>query len=228
MINVTGDVHCPHDIKKLNTTWWPEQKQMTKSDYLCVTGDMGIVWDGSREDHYWQNWFNDKNFTTLFVDGNHENHELLSQYPVEQWNGGKVHFIMPSVIHLMRGQVYTIDGLQVFAMGGAESHDKWARKEGRDWWPAEMPSDEEYEEAIKNLEANDWKVDLVVSHCTADSIQGELRKWYGHDKLTNFLEAVVKERLQYKMWCFGHYHLDTKVGDNHYCLYQDVHKIHIS
>lgn len=227
-IYITGDVHRPHDIKKLNTTWWPEQKKLTKDDYLIVCGDMGLVWNGGREDRYWQRWFEEKPFTTLFVDGNHENHSLLtSAFSVEHWNGGHVHRICPHVLHLMRGQIYIIDGLKVFAMGGAASHDKWARKEGRDWWPEEMPSNEEYEEAIKNLEANDWKVDLVVSHCAADSVQSELQPWYEHDKLTNFFEAVIKDRLQYKMWCFGHYHYDKQVDDKHYCLYQDVKQIHI-
>lgn len=228
MIYITGDVHCPHDIKKLNTTWWPEQKQLTKDDYLIVCGDMGIVWSGDREDRYWQKWFDNKPFTTLFVDGNHENHELLKQYPVESWNGGKAHFIAPTVIHLMRGQVYNINGLKVFSMGGAASHDKWVRKEGRDWWPAEMPSDEEYDEAIQNLEANDWKVDLVVTHCTSDALQYQMAYWYEHDKLTNFLFSIVQRQLEYKMWCFGHYHKDMRLDDKHYCLYQDVKQIHIS
>jgi len=70
MIYITGDVHCPHDVHKLTTKMWPEQKILTKNDYLIVCGDMGIVWDGSASDTYWQNWFNKKPFTTLFIDGN--------------------------------------------------------------------------------------------------------------------------------------------------------------
>lgn len=46
-----------------------------------------------------------KSYTTLFVDGNHENFDRLSDYPIDTWNGGKVHKIRPSVIHLMRGQI---------------------------------------------------------------------------------------------------------------------------
>jgi len=225
MIFITGDVHCPHDITKINTAWWPEQKQLTKEDYLIVCGDMGIVWSGDKDDFWWQDWFENKNFTTLFVDGNHENHDALSQYPVEAWNGGKVHFIQPSVIHLMRGQVYTIDGLKVFSMGGAESHDKYCRREGYSWWANEMPSDEEYEEAMTNLEANNWKVDLVISHCAADSIQSQIQKWYNHDKLTNFFEAVIEDKLSYKLWCFGHYHTDKQIDVKHRCFYYDVKQI---
>ena len=39
--------------------------------------------------------------------------------PVEIWNGGKIHRIKDSVIHLMWGQIYTIDGYKFFEMGGA-------------------------------------------------------------------------------------------------------------
>ena len=52
------------------------------------------------------------------MDGNHENFELLDDYPVSRWHGGKVHFIKESVIHLMRGQIYTIDGKTFFTFGG--------------------------------------------------------------------------------------------------------------
>lgn len=39
-------------------------------------------------------------------------YDILDSYPVEEWHGGKVHFIKPSVIHLMRGQVFDIDDLK--------------------------------------------------------------------------------------------------------------------
>lgn len=38
---------------------------------------------------WWRSWLNDRPFTTLFVDGNHENFDLLNAYPVENWHGGK-------------------------------------------------------------------------------------------------------------------------------------------
>ena len=66
---------------------------------------------------------NNKNFTTLFVDGNHENFERLYRYPVEEWHGGKIHKIRDSVIHLMRGETYDIDNKKFFVFGGAKSHD---------------------------------------------------------------------------------------------------------
>lgn len=72
MIFVTGDIHGTHSIEKLNTINFPEQKTMTKNDYVIILGDFGLIWNGSKEEEYWLNWLNNKNFTTLFIDGNHE------------------------------------------------------------------------------------------------------------------------------------------------------------
>lgn len=61
----------------------------------------------------------------------------------EMWNSGKIHRIRPSVIHLMRGQVYELEDKKIFTFGGASSHDidgvfwNWMihiiRKRRRNW-----------------------------------------------------------------------------------------------
>ena len=86
-----------------------------------ICGDFGFVWDLGEEDKWWLNWLAAKPWTTLFVDGNHENHDILEQWDVTNWHGGKVHKLNESVIHLMRGQVYEIDGKKWFTFGGAKS-----------------------------------------------------------------------------------------------------------
>ena len=186
MIFITGDTHCPSDIAKLKSENFP-QESLTKDDYIIIAGDAGFVWHGrDEEDEYWQNWLNDKNFTTLFVDGNHENHEKLDNMPVVMWNGGKVHKLKESVIHLMRGQVYTINGLKIFTMGGAESTDKAHRTEDESWWSREMPSHEEYSEALENLEKHEWTVDYIVTHdCTTEIIH-DLTIFNTPNKIRNF------------------------------------------
>jgi metallophosphoesterase superfamily enzyme len=64
---------------------------MTKSDYVIIAGDFGVIWDNSKEQDYFLKWLDNKKFTTLFIDGNHENFDLLNEYPITEWNGGKVH-----------------------------------------------------------------------------------------------------------------------------------------
>ena len=94
MFYITGDTHGFEDWEKLNTTNFPEQKYMSDYyDFLIIVGDFGGIWDGAEQDRYVLKAYNQRKFTTLFIDGNHENHDLLDKYPVEEWNGGKVHKI---------------------------------------------------------------------------------------------------------------------------------------
>ena len=213
MIYVTGDTHGYIDIHKLNSKNFPEGRTLTKDDYVIICGDFGFVWDGGKEDQWWLNWLDNKPWTTLFVDGNHENHDMLEQMEVTEWHGGKVHMINESVIHLMRGQVYEINGKKWFTFGGAKSQDQMIRVEGKDWWAGEMASEQEYEEAVRNLAANGWKVDYVVTHCAPTCTTSDMGFWwYQPDRMTNFLDYSILERLQFRCWFFGHYHRDAIVS----------------
>lgn len=106
---------------------------------------MGCCWDGNKFDKYIQRYWTQQPFTVLFVDGNHENFNVLNSYQTTIWNGGEIHQITDNIIHLKRGQAYTIYNRKIFTFGGASSHDKKYRKEGVSWWPEEMPSLEEYQ-----------------------------------------------------------------------------------
>lgn len=87
----------------------------------------------------------------------------------------------------MRGQIYLIDGLRFFTMGGASSTDKDYRVEGKNWWPEELPTKEKYQEALHNLDNEKWKVDIVLTHSAPDNILHNTNPLYEHDRLTNFL-----------------------------------------
>lgn len=220
MILVTGDTHGGIDIHKLSTKRLPIQTEMTKEDFLIICGDFGLVWNGGPQERYWLDWLEEKPFTTLFVDGNHENFDLLAEYPVVDWNGGKVQFIRPNIIHLMRGQVFEIQGKKFFTMGGASSHDRGYRREGISWWRQELPSEEEYAEAERNLARVGWSVDYVLTHCAPSSVESYLSRGFMPDRLTVFLESLY-ERLHWDMWYMGHYHEDMPFG-KYRLLYNDV------
>ena len=165
-IYVTGDVHgrAEYGSSRFAFKNWPLGRTLTRDDAVIVAGDFGFVWDGSNAEKYWLDWFESKPWTTCFVDGNHENHRMLAELPVREWSGGLVHEARPHVLHLMRGEVFDIGGLTVLAMGGAASNDRQCRREGRSWWPEEMPSEEEMERCRASLDLVGWKVDYVVTH----------------------------------------------------------------
>ena len=226
-IYVTGDTHGQIDWGKLNMDNFPQQKNMTKEDIVIIAGDFGGVWDGAGQDRYTQRTYDDRNFTTAFVDGNHENHWLLNSFPVEEWHGGKVHRISDSIVHLMRGEIYDMYGKKVFVFGGADSIDKLSRRFGTSWWPEEIPSNAEMYYGEENLNRVGNRVDFVITHECPTKIY---RKIYAAHKvvmpyvLTEYLQ-VLDEQIEYDKWYFGHHHIDKVIDEKHIALYQNVIKI---
>ena len=127
MIYVTGDKHGT-DLVDIHV-FCDNNPNLTKSDYLIIAGDFGGVFLPNEVENNLDE-FSKLPFTMLFVDGNHENFDLLYQYPVKNFCGGKVHKIRDDIMHLMRGEVYEIDGIKIFTFGGATSVDKTVDFEG--------------------------------------------------------------------------------------------------
>lgn len=249
---ITGDIHGNSD--RLSVDIFPEQKEMSKDDYVIILGDFGLVWDYKGEnsnEKYWLDWLNNKPFTTLFIDGNHDNFDRLNKYPVEEWHGGKVHHIRPSVIHLMRGQVYNIEDKKFFTFGGASSHDISAgileptdsdfkkKKKELDknpfslyrinhisWWKEELPSEDEMQEGLSNLKKENNKVDYILSHSPSTSelyLMGG-KGLYQPDILTNYLEEI-KANTEYKQHLFGHMHQNKAINNKDICLYEQIVRV---
>lgn len=228
MIFVTGDTHGKFDAKKLNPIYFPEGTQLSKSDYVIVTGDFGFIWDGSLEDIQWLKWFEDMPFTTLFVDGNHENFDLLNGYEVEMWNGGMVHRINDSVIHLMRGQIFYLENFSFFTFGGAKSLDIEHRQKHSSWWPQELPNDFEYAEGLINLKKHNWTVDFIITHTCSSRTQNLIKDIYGKDKLSDRLNEYfdeIEEKVSYNHWYFGHNHIDEAISPKQTIVYNKVIQI---
>lgn len=82
---------------------------MTRDDYVIVCGDFG-VWHPDNTEKWWFRWLSEKNFTLLFVDGNHENFDRLysDEFEIVDFHGGKAHRICENVYHLMRGYVFEL------------------------------------------------------------------------------------------------------------------------
>lgn len=229
-VYITGDKHGSYQLTDLSAANWPDGQNLTKNDYLIIAGDFGGVFYGGEKDNEVLDFYESCPWTTLFVDGNHENFDLLAQYPITEWNGGKIQYVRPSLIHLMRGQVFIIDDKTFFSMGGATSVDKDYRIEGETWWRAELPSWEEYCEADKNLIANNNRVDYVITHCCS------ARQYYrfaathfnsfARDSLTDYFDDLEK-RLSFKHWYYGHHHEDICVDDSHTMLCKSVVKIEV-
>lgn len=252
-IYITGDIHG--DPRRFSTDSFYEQKEMTNQDdnYMIILGDFGLVWDyqgESKNERYWLDWLENKPFTTLFIDGNHENFDRLLSYPIIRWKGGFAHVIRKNVLHLMRGQVFTIEDKKFFTFGGASSHDisggilepddselnekmKKLNRMGAlyrvnhvSWWKQELPTPTEMETGKFNLAKHDNKVDYILSHSpsTSQLILMGGKGLYEPDVLTNYLEDI-HATTDYKRHFMGHMHINRAINDRDICLYEQIVRI---
>ena len=254
MIYITGDTHS--DFRRFQKSIFPEQKEMTKEEYGILAGDFGGVWYEVNEkvhrkaEDYILDELDNRSFTTLFVPGNHENYARLmsDEFPLKEWNGGMVKEIRPSILMLMRGEMYEIHGAKFFAFGGASSHDitdgildgadpDWKTKalqlqrrgkyffriKGISWWEEELPTEEEMRHGLDVLNQNDWKTDFVITHCAPSSTQA-LLGFHDNNVLTKYLEEI-RQKLTYKRWFFGHYHDNRQVNAQDILLYEQLVRV---
>lgn len=246
-IFITGDTHG--DLCRLTEF----NMFMNEDDYIIVAGDFGYLFNR----RYWASFV--KNVKSikgkiLFIDGNHENFDWLNEFPVCKWNDGKIHVIIKNkVMHLMRGQVFNIEGKSIFTFGGGRSVDvtggifslddpeleqkilgaqligKPYRIDHFTWWKEEMASDSEKEEAIRNLNKVNNKVDYIITHCIGSNWYKRLECELGIyrmeiDAMSDWL-AEIQERVKYKKWYFGHYHKDIELDEKHIMLYFNIKEI---
>lgn len=224
MVFVTGDTHA--NFRRFNTKSFKEQANMTRDDYVIVLGDFGGVWNGGKEEKYWLDWLNDKPFTTLFVDGNHENYDMLYALPEKNFAGGKVHIVRDNILHLQRGNIFKLCGRKFFAFGGASSHDiedgildpadfktteafvdkireyQFGMKQFRinhiSWWEQELPNVGEMDFGLANLRKCKGRVDFVISHCLPQTVASFLSNGaYKPDDITLYFDDVADRLNQY-------------------------------
>ena len=217
MLYVTGDVHA--DLRDLESRPFGRLK---KEDYVVICGDFGMVWDGSPEERRALTKLGKSRNKVLFLDGSHENFDLLGRYPVTEWNGGNVQVISGNLMHLMRGQVYEIDGRKIFTFGGGESDDREMRVPGKSWWPQEVPTEKEMQNGIENLVANSWRVDYLFTYQAPSNV---------HRLLTQDEKAIgtfqvyldhIREQCSYDHWILGNYHCNKRISTSMDVVFDDV------
>jgi hypothetical protein len=229
MIYVTGDIHG--DVQRFSVANLLRQGiVLTAEDTVIICGDFGLVWydPPTKEERYGLEWLAAQPCTFVFVDGNHENFDMLKTFPVEKWKGGRVQPIRKNVLHLLRGEIFTIEGHTFFCFGGATSIDKEWRIMGESWWPEENATQGEFEYAERNLASHGWSVDYVVTHTAPEKWKqrwGDSVFWKDVCKTAQMLDSI-EDRVTYKKWFFGHLHIDDHAdGKKDMWLYEDIIKL---
>lgn len=228
MVFVTGDTHLSYFMKDAGKLFKRRKgfpiPALQRTDYLIVLGDFSLFWSK-------KSIFNKENirkvqelpYTLLFLDGNHENFDWLEEFPIVERFGGKVQVCGENIVHLMRGEVYEIQGKTFFVCGGAMSHDIELRQPYTTWWPQEQVSAEEERNACRNLDQA-GTIDFILTHTCPDTIVQEMFGKVPSRNATERFLSKVAERLPDMPWYFGHHHEDKDWGRFH-AMYNRVLRI---
>lgn len=96
-----------------------------------------------------------------FIDGNHENFDLLNP------DADEPVAVSENITYMPRGSRARLAGAELLFLGGASSIDKTWRTEGFDWWPGENITDEQTNRAVTAAtDPGRPAVDILVTHET--------------------------------------------------------------
>ncbi|MBQ6626596.1 MAG: metallophosphoesterase [Ruminococcus sp.] len=219
MVYITGDIHG--DITDLESR---NIGRLKKNDVLIITGDFGFIWDNSKNELKNLKKLSKKKFTILFVEGVHENFELLSNFEECEIFGAKAKKIESNIYCLNRGEIYTIEDKTFFCLGGGEVEDTFEIPDGDVLNQKSMPTDEELQHAVDNLQSVKRRVDYIITHEAPASVKRLIRRDSSINDLNLFFDTML-HNLRYKTWYFGSLHTDRVVSNQMTCVWQDVIKI---
>ncbi len=219
-VYITGDMHG--DIERL---YDKEFRKLKKGDTLIVCGDFGYIFDGGKTEKQFIKFFATRKFVTAFVEGTHDNLEKICRSRTTVWKGGKVHRIDGNLLHLMRGQIFNIEGHTFFTFGGGESTDKDMRVEKGLWWREEEPTPFEMAEGARRLDEEKCRVDYIITHEPPSLVKSAILLKRGSidrvNKLNGYLEELCRS-VTFKQWFFGSLHEDKQITPRHTCVFSKL------
>lgn len=224
MIYITGDTHG--DLSCLKN---PKLSKLGEKDYLIICGDFGFIWskDNPAEEKKLE-WLKKRKYTICFVDGAHENFDILNSYQPYRWKGGNAHKIADNIYHLMRGEIFTLEGKTFFVMGGGESDDAQMREEGVSWWEAELPNAEEMKNGVDNLQSTEKNINYVLTYEPPTSAKDILKQRTNQNLIITPLNTYLQElmlNVDYMHWYFGSLHLDLKISKKMTAVFNEIIQI---
>lgn len=228
MIYLIGDIHG--DITQIMKENLKKSGINIKyNDTVIVLGDFGVMFSDTEQQRDSLEYISELSYNVAFIDGNHENFDYLNKQEVCTKWGNKVHKLADRCFHLIRGNIYRIEGHSFLCFGGATSVDKEYRVLGSTYWNEELPNREDINRLEKSLGSGKC-IDYVLTHTCSNITLDRMKtiKPFGDRcKVRDILDGV-EEYLSGKSfkWFFGHFHTYEVVDKKHICLYsEDVYSI---
>ena len=218
-----GDCHG----KFIDIVSFIEKYELGYGDWIIVLGDMGLFWEESRNDADSFIKYYEKRYEVnlMFIDGNHENFDILKTIPLDETGKG---IISEHIFYLSRGCTFELCGKKFLCMGGADSVDRIRRINHISWWEEEKITQEDIDKVDKTQH-----YDIILTHAAPQSIV-DSHKWelckllYAENLINHDSEGKLEEMmngLSFDKWYFGHYHSDVVLDDKFTCLYTNFIEI---
>ena len=211
MIYLISDIHGEADFKGL----LQYIEKATEDDLLLILGDVCFKFEDTEENRKFTEFFLSIKKNIAIVDGNHENFEVIKSFPEENWCGGRINRISPSIVRLQRGNVFQIDGKSFFVFGGCKSGKRW--HEMGLYHPGDEPEEAELSLAYENIKKHNFAFDYILTHKYEETPpNGTFCPALA--ELTEYIEKNVS----YKLWYSGHWHKNEKTDEKHYLVYYEL------
>ena len=154
-VGFVGDLHGNLTAARRALQWC----RVRGAQLVVQVGDLGVYWpgDGDRVTSGLDRVLERAGLSMVFVDGNHDGHERLSQ--LRGGGPGRVHQVGERLWWADRGARFHLGTVRFGALGGAYSVDAGTRTAGVDWWP-----DLEEPTARDVARLGTEPLDVLVSH----------------------------------------------------------------
>ena len=220
MVYLTGDIHGdPERVVQFCLSMKPR-----RTDTIILLGDVAANYTGGQRDEWVKQTLEKLKINILCIHGNHEMRpSTIESYKLKEWRGGMVWYeeAYPHLLFAKDGEIYTIEGKSYLAIGGAYSVDKFYRLEQNyGWWADEQPS-EEIKRYVESQIGKAKSVDYVLTHTCP-------HKYEPREAFLNFIDQstvddsterwldTIEEKLEYKLWFCGHWHVDKRIDKIHF------------
>lgn len=218
MIYVTGDVHGDLNRKNIKAI-----KKLKKNDTAIICGDFGFVFDDSKEEKKALKKLSKYRCTILFVDGSHENHKLIKSHKTDYIYGNHAYKITDNIYCIMRGSVHIIEGNKILFIGGGQRQDLYSGLYLDMDYNDEFITNEDIDNAFKNLIEFNNDIDYVVTHEAPLNIKHFLT--INEIENTSYCSIALQklcEKINFKKWFFGYYHIDKVISNKYIATYDKL------
>lgn len=219
-ILMCGDIHG--DYKPIRELCF--HTDLTKEDTIIMLGDFGANYFFNKRDERFKKKLGQFKITYFVIRGNHEERPSVCMnknpdaWHMEEFWGNQVYvendypYIKYALDQPAKYKIPAPDGgiIKTLVLPGAYSVDKYYRlANGWSWFPQEQCTEGEMAAGATLAQSESW--DLVLSH-TCPVIYEPTDLFLSVvdqstvDKTTERWLGGIEYNLDYKLWCWGHYH----------------------